>query len=118
MLDQELLVVYVNVMHGLVQVRLTKPSPMTTVALPVTPELRAELETTLGTAATTAAHAKQGQLGDLVLGMLIGNHVPGPAGPVGLRIFAIQYKRTDERWKAYDGTMLAWAKEHLAYDPT
>jgi hypothetical protein len=113
---EELLTVHLNSSRGLVQLRLIKPSQITT-AVELTDATRAELETTVATMIATACLAKQGQLGTLVLCVMLGNHVTGAAGPVGMRILTIQHVENDS-WRAYDGPLLAWAKEQLIHDPT
>src|ERR1043165_2087633 len=113
---EEVLTVHLNSLRGLVQLRLIKPSPITT-AVELTEDSRAHLEMTLATMITVAARAKQGQRGTLVVCMMIGNHVTGAAGPVGMRILTIYYNAADDSWRAYDGPMLAWATEQLIPDP-
>ena len=113
-LDEGLVAISVVPAHGLVRLRLARPSPTTTAPSSIHSALLLELDAVIGASVTAASQAKQGQLADLVLCMMIGNHVGTAAGPVGLRIFAIHYDGATDRWRAYDGTLLSWAKEHLA----
>ena len=75
-----------------------------------------ELDGILQTATRVAAEAKQGLVGDFALGMLIGSHIGTSGGPVGQRILTVRFEAASGQWRAYDGTLLAWAKQHLIFD--
>ena len=95
--------------HGVVRLARDSASPVAT---------GAAAGAALGLAAAAAAKAKGGELlGGAVLGLLVGG-VIGAASETSQpprRIFAMQFDRQTQRWKAYDGSLhvLRWMKERL-----
>jgi hypothetical protein len=93
--------------HGVVRLARDSASPVAT---------GAAAGAALGLAAAAAAKAKGGELlGGAVLGLLVGG-VIGAASETSQpprRVFAMQFDRQTQRWKAYDGMLLRWMKERL-----
>jgi hypothetical protein len=85
-------------------------------AIALSADQSTELNTIITGAIETARLEKQGLLGDLVIGMLVGPHIGTPAGPVGQRILAIRFDPATGVWRAYDGPHLAWARQHLVFE--
>jgi hypothetical protein len=56
-----------------------------------------------------AREKKEGLLGGLVLGMLIGR---GSRSPVEI-VLAMQFDPVSKRWQLYDGPLLRWAKQTI-----
>ncbi len=72
----------------------------------------AALGTILGTAMTAASRTKEGLLGGLILGMLVGGPASVVPQPVE-RVLALQFDPATAGWRLYDGPLLRWAKRTL-----
>lgn len=98
---------------GIARFHLSKKAA-TVIAL--SPDQSVELDAVLVAAIEAAGREKQGLLGDLVLGMLVGGHIGSAAGPVGQRVLAVRFNPANGEWRAYDGPHLAWARQHLVFE--
>ncbi len=68
----------------------------------------------VSSAALRNAVAKKGGgwAAGLVLGLLLGDPLPGDSG--SRRVFALRFDQAKKRWAAYDGGLVGWLKRELA----
>lgn len=66
----------------------------------------------LGTAMTSATKTKEGLLGGLILGMLVGGVAGAAAHPLE-RALALEFDPAMASFRLYDGPLLRWAKRNL-----
>ena len=101
--------------RGVVRFSLESPAPGAVAAGAGVGAVTREL---VSTAMGEARDAKEGPLGGLVLGLLIGAlHVAAVGSAVEVdmqRVMTLQFDRATSRWQIYDGALLRWAKEQLA----
>jgi hypothetical protein len=70
----------------------------------------------LGTAIGVATNKKEGLLGGLILGMLLGSAAVGAAAKPVESVLAFQFDPATAGWRLYNGALLRWAK--LTLQPT
>jgi hypothetical protein len=63
-------------------------------------------------AVSAAAKVKEGLLGGLVVGMLVGDATGAEAQPIE-RVLALEFDPEVGDWQVYDGPLLRWAKRTL-----
>lgn len=84
---------------------------------PQSSAMKAMQDEALGASASAAlrnAVAKKGGgwAAGLVLGMLLGEPLPGDSG--SRRVLTLRFDSTKKRWSAYDGGLVGWMKRELA----